>query len=60
MFNELTNEELKELKQALNCVIERRITFKSQNKQLNKDNVKRLDVDYKLLRLVINELQTRG
>lgn len=57
MFDKLSLYELKELKRALNSIIERRVTFKSTDITVEQDNACLLSLDYKLLGLIIEEIE---
>ena len=59
MFKELNDVELKEIKKAINTLIERRLIFKSCDKSLRYLNEASLAVDYKLLQAVLIEENIR-
>lgn len=59
MFSELNVNELKELKRALNTMIETRVTFNTTDAGVKQDNASLLAVDYKLLKMVIDEIEIR-
>lgn len=55
---EFTREELEEIKRSLNCMISERIRYSLiENSEVRQqDNRKYLDLDYKLLENVLEEL----
>lgn len=53
MFKGLNKEELRELKKAVNTIIERRVTFNSTDKTQNDNNRYYLRVDHKLLSYIL-------
>lgn len=57
MFEGLSNDELKELKRALNTMIANRVSFGDAGQDI--ENVEYLKIDYRLLKHVLQQLERR-